>query len=405
MHSVRRCLSATLLLYAALMAVTSLLAGLPAPMGAASAAWLGAWGPPVSWVGVHGFRFDLADLAPQSGDSAFSYVLALCFLIVAFAGGFLWSALDRSDRTRASRAAGLDMALRAWLAAALFAYGFAKVFPSQFPPLDAGTLVTRVGDLSPSRLYWTAMGHAPSYAVFAGLLEAAAGILLLFRRTVTLGALLAAGLMANVAVVNYAYAVGVFFLSLQLLGAASLLILLDGRRLWAFAAGKAAPELSENSAPKAMRWGFGLVMALALCGSAFDGWRAWRTQAAHRAAPLAGAYELESLSVDGHDRPLLMTDASCWRRVWVADLAPVLFIYTMDGPAHGFRMKLDPVAGRMVLDGPSIKGPSTLHYSTPDADHLVLEGRLGAQDISARLKKVDTERMPLSSETFHWIPD
>ena len=233
----------------------------------------------------------------------------------------------------------------------------------------------------------------------------AAGLLLLFRRTTLLGALLAAGVMANVVVVNYAYAIGVFFASLQLLAAAAVLVTMDGSRLWAFARGQAVPILPTAPSSRRLRWSAGLIVALAALGSASNGWTAWRSQITRQAAPLAGVYEPESLTINGQDRPLLLTDGACWRRVWIADLAPVLYVYAMDGTAHGFRMKLDEAAGLMTLEDPSIQGPSELHFSVPDNGHLVLEGQLGAQRISARLRKLDTATLPLQSEPFHWVSD
>ncbi|MBS1766498.1 MAG: hypothetical protein JST05_03720 [Acidobacteria bacterium] len=403
MKTVRRCLSATLLIYASLMALTSLLGGLPAPLGAGSAAWVKLWQPVVGWVGVHGFHLEPEALASDFGDSDFFYLLSLCFLVAAAVGGTVWGMLDRAEGGQ--RASALNLALRAWLASALFGYGFVKVFPSQFPWPDAGTLTTRVGDLSPSGLYWAAMGHAPAYASFAGLLETGAGLLLLARRTSLAGALLAAGVLANVVMVNYCYAVGVFFLSLQLLAAALLLVALEAPRIWAFILGGEAPPCRTAPTPRPLRWAASVLLALVLGGSAVGGWRAWRAQAARRSAPLAGAYEPESFAMDGQDRPLLITDGACWKRVWIADLAPVLYTYAMDGTAHGFHMKLDEVAGLMTLEGPSIKGPSTLHFGVPDPGHLTLDGMLGEHRISIRLRKVDLEKLPLRSEPFRWIHD
>ncbi len=51
------------------------------------------------------------------------------------------------------------------------------------------------GDASPLGLLWTFMGYSTPYNVFTGLVEAGAGWPLLFRRTVTAGALLAAALV------------------------------------------------------------------------------------------------------------------------------------------------------------------------------------------------------------------
>ena len=59
------------------------------------------------------------------------------------------------------------------------------------------------------RLLWTLMGYSRPYAVFAGLGEVSAGLLLLSRRTSTIGALISFGVMLNVVMLNFCYDVPV----------------------------------------------------------------------------------------------------------------------------------------------------------------------------------------------------
>ena len=53
------------------------------------------------------------------------------------------------------------------------------------------------------------MGYSRPYAIFCGLVETVGGLLLFWQRTTTLGALIVAASMANVAMLNFSYDVPV----------------------------------------------------------------------------------------------------------------------------------------------------------------------------------------------------
>ena len=75
------------------------------------------------------------------------------------------------------------------------------------------------------------MGYSPAYNVFAGGAEALGGLLLLFRRTTTLGAVVAIGVLTNIVMLNFCYDVPVKLFSIHLTLMATALAGLDGRRL------------------------------------------------------------------------------------------------------------------------------------------------------------------------------
>lgn len=62
------------------------------------------------------------------------------------------------------------------------------------------------------------MGYSRTYTIFAGAGEVIGGVLLFFRRTTTLGALILCGVLANVVALNFSYGIPVkIFSSLLLL--------------------------------------------------------------------------------------------------------------------------------------------------------------------------------------------
>ena len=124
------------------------------------------------------------------------------------------------------------LAVRLALAASLFEYGMTKVIPTQFAAPSLTTLVTPAGDLTLSALLWTSIGAAPAYEIVTGCVELLAGVLLLVPRTTLLGALIAAGALTNVFVLNLTYDVGLKVVSFHLVLLAVVLLLPDLRRRW-----------------------------------------------------------------------------------------------------------------------------------------------------------------------------
>src|SRR6185436_5234324 len=101
------------------------------------------------------------------------------------------------------------MAAHYQLFAQMLSYGIAKVLKLQFAAIGPIGLLRTYGEDSPMRLLWAFMGHSRPYNWFIGLSEVVGGVLLLFRRTTTLGALLLIAVMTNVVMLNLCYDVPV----------------------------------------------------------------------------------------------------------------------------------------------------------------------------------------------------
>ena len=84
-----------------------------------------------------------------------------------------------------------------------------------FPTLT--TFLEPFGNFSPMGVLWSSIGAAPAYEIFAGLAELLGAVLLMFPRTVTLGALVCTVDMFQVFMLNMTYDVPVKQFSLHLL--------------------------------------------------------------------------------------------------------------------------------------------------------------------------------------------
>ena len=96
-------------------------------------------------------------------------------------------------------------------------YGASKVFMGQFGPPGFGRLLETYGDSSPMGLLWTFMGFSQGYTFFAGLAEMLGGVLMITRRTTLLGAMVSAGVLSNIVLLNFFYDVPVKQFSSHLL--------------------------------------------------------------------------------------------------------------------------------------------------------------------------------------------
>jgi hypothetical protein len=175
------------------------------------------------------------DLVPPngSGDTTYSYLLILFLFVIAVLGALVWSLFDRRQTDYSALRDLLRSCLRYTLAFAMMGYGLAKVTfeMNQFPENSAFQLDKTWGSSSPMNVLWAFMGASRPYTFFAGLGEILAAVLLIWRRTALLGALVALGVMTNVMVLNYCYDVPVKIYSTHLVMMSVMILLPDARRL------------------------------------------------------------------------------------------------------------------------------------------------------------------------------
>ncbi|UUC46077.1 hypothetical protein [Flavobacterium cerinum] len=167
-----------------------------------------------------------------------------------------------------------EVTLRLYLVFFMLIYGFSKVFPFQFPPLHYFRLAQPYGESSPMGLAWTFMQYSPYYTAFTGLAEVTGGLLLLNRKTVTLGAVILTGVTSNIVMMNFCYDIPVKLSSMHMLLAALILLYFDRTRLlYFFIQDKAVPKkgseiyLGDARSEKILHYiktGFKLVLSVGI---------------------------------------------------------------------------------------------------------------------------------------------
>ena len=281
--------------------------------------WGHAFTPPGIWVARH--VLGAAGPMPygnqgDNGDVAEEFGRLLLAVVIGVVAAICWTIADR--RRPRARWAGdwLRVLLRYSIALGLASYAIAKILPMQFPPIDPVTLEQRVGDLAPMSLLWNFMEYSRPYAFFAGLMEIAVVVLLCFRRTTTLGAMLCIVVMTNVALMNYAYGVPVKLYATMTVLSAVVLVLYDWRRVVAFlVSNRAVPpaqldSLPQDRIPASVRWPIKVVLLGSVILSSFVTMGSFvRTPRA--TSPIDGTWAVTSFATPA------ASDSLQWRRLIV----------------------------------------------------------------------------------------
>lgn len=376
------------------------------------------WLPLLQWIAGHVLHLDQKLTLEEAGvnNLAFGWVLFLCYMVLTAVVTVLWSALDRKRAHYERLYSWLRLLLRLILAPILIQYGAIKVIPAQMiSPLPVGVLGMRIGDLFPNHLLWWTVGASTPFETFIGAAELVGGVLLLIPRTVLLGALLSAGNMLTVFLLNMCYDVPVKLPSLHLLVMALILIAPDARRLAGVFLFNRRVEPVRIQPLFARKWLdraphvalllFGLWSMRGSFQRAADMYKQFHPPR----PPLYGFWSVEELAVDGKAVPMYAAPDR-WR--WVMILKPgSLTVQRMDGSWTGYKLDLDRKLKTLRLWKSKIKPgdvartvqgkpQAELSFQRPDPDLLLLEGELDGHPTRARLRKT-----ALASGGFHWIAE
>jgi hypothetical protein len=282
--------------------------------------WGNSWWQPVTgWMHANGLApYEVIHQDSGSSDTGHDFAKLLAVVALAATGTLAWSLVQRrSGHPVLGRWA--HALLRFTLASHLLGYGLAKFFGGQFGELGPSRLTMQVGDLAPMTMVGTFMQASKPYELFGGGGEVLAALLLIHRRTAAVGALLAIGVMANVAALNWLCGVPVKLYSAHLLlfGIAVLLPFAPG--LWALLVRARPAEPVDLRLVRGGRAGvvvavLGWVLAVLWLANTVSNHaqpREWAKN--HRPGPHQGVWQVERMLLDGAEVP--RTELSRWRNL------------------------------------------------------------------------------------------
>jgi hypothetical protein len=368
-----------------------------------------------------GFQSRAIARVSGSGDKAYHYVQVFCVIVTSSVLAAVWSFLDRRRPGYPGLFRHLRTLLRYQLAAAMIGYGAVKVVKTQFPTTFLYRLTEPLGGYSPMGRLWMFLGLSEPYSIFTWAVEMLGGLLLTTRRTALLGALISAGVMANVLMLNLCFDVPVKIYSAHLLFLCAVIIAPDSKRLADFfvfnrPVGTAPPESLFRS-PALDRLGVAL-RTLAFAGLAVSSLhQSYERRKSFDLAPrgpLHGIWDIEQFELDGQIVPQLLTDSRIWRRVVIESRGSAescqMNIQTTKAPGDSRRAEVDPARQtiRVVKRPDEVADPFHCTYVLAEPDRLMLEGTIRKHEgreakVRASLRRFDESSYPLLSRGFHWI--
>ncbi|ACT92859.1 hypothetical protein [Dyadobacter fermentans] len=170
------------------------------------------------------------------GSTLEGYATWIITLLASIAVGAIWTVIvkvvKREPKDYNLLYYWLRVVVRYRAGIGIIGFGYTKLMPTQMPYPSYGLLNTNFGDFTLQKIYWLSVGIVPWYQVFAGVVELTAGILLFFRGTTTLGAILLLGALGDIVYVNFAYDGGVHVYSSYFVLLAAFLLIKDIPKFW-----------------------------------------------------------------------------------------------------------------------------------------------------------------------------
>jgi hypothetical protein len=369
----------------------------------------------LGWLGAHVLHLNhpITRSLYGSGDTVYDYVQVAAFAAFAAVIAPFWAWKDAQRKLALLWPDWLLILLRYRLGITMIAYGFDKVIPLQFPAPTLIRLTERVGDMSPMGILWTFMGTSPFYGAFGGLAEVVGGLLVFFRPTKTLGALVLLGVMVNVLMLNLCFDVPVKLFASHLLLMSLILIAPDAWRLAQVLVlnqtveRRILPPPFRSRKLHLARYTLKPLLIAVLVATTINANLARSAQAlaAKPLVPFGGAYDVMHLSLgDRQDAALLPSER--WRRVWFDDTGK-MWVRHGDSSKMYFSARIDTTRQTITLIdkfGLEIRGQLAYHLPTPNT--LTFAGTVVGAAFEASMQVPEETRRDqflLFNRGFHWL--
>lgn len=356
-----------------------------------------------------------------SGDTSSQWAILFSTIFIAAIGAIIWSLIQRNKKEYNQLNYWLCLFTRYTLIITCFTYGIIKVFALQMPFPNYSQLATPLGDFLPMRLSWMFLGYSFPYQFFSGLMEIVAGTLLIFRRTATLGAMVAAGVFLNVAMLNLSYDIPVKIFSMQMTVLSLYLLANESNRLLSFFVYNRPAERSilytfplQKRSMRITRLILKSVFIIYFIGTML--YNALERQkgvvASMKNMPFkAGMYDVTKYAVGNDTVSLQKTDSLHWSNIIfdtnnsgsIATKDPAFrnrysrayFAYTVDTTKHTFNI--------FKRTGDSL-AIANMHYQFLDENTIAFNG-IRQKDSLFFILKRSSHTFQLAERQFHWISE
>ena len=327
-----------------------------------------------------------------------------CLLLLSFLVTLIWTVLDRKRHNYEKLDQWFMLYLRFFLAFVMLSYGMHKIFPLQGGFITASTLEKPIGMLDPANLQWTFLAYSKAYKIFGGLSEMIGGLLILWRRTATLGTMILMGVLSVVVMLNFCFDIIVKFPSVHYLFIALIILWRDRWRLSnLFILNR--PTAPEVYTPfmKSPKWSMLLSIFLTflvickLYQTINKNHSDWKRYSTYAQRPLYGMYTTEYFIREADTTLPLQSDSLRWKKITIdSRVSPLAFIHLSTDSVIRSQAHIDTIQKTIQFE--IKKDTIKMTYSLPDLTHLFLVGKWKTDSIKVMMKKYDLNNYPLYRE-------
>jgi hypothetical protein len=352
----------------------------------------------------------LSNSIHTSTDTTFNYLVVLFTIVFACLGSAIWFFADRKSSNYNKLHEILFVILRYYLGITWIAYATLKMIHLQFPELTPVTLMHTYGESLPRELAWNFMGYSTGFNYFVGISEYVIGILLFFRRTYTLGNLIAIGALINILAFNYYFDDNVKLLSTMLMVMSLFLLSKDIKPLTdvLFRGKVASIETSRfYSFDNKKRKLFNLLEYVLIIFVVYFDFHTFSTRAKQlgyigKKPPLYGVYDVKTCVINNDTLKPLITDNFRWNKL-VVSLPGKAAVIRMSNNMQYFVINIDTAKRIIQLAGKTDTGNKYLFTYDLKDSILSIRGKHLNDSLQMQLKQVNLDSLPLLKHKFHWV--
>jgi hypothetical protein len=355
-----------------------------------------------------------------SGDTSFAWAANYFMLVIAFTGAGIWSLADRKRKSYRQLNYLLCLFIRYSLALIAFGYGISKVFALQMSFPLISQMATPLGDFLPMRFSWLFIGYSGPYQIFSGIMEVLVAVLLLYRRTATMGVLIATAVFINVMMLNLSYDIPVKLYSMNLVLLCLYLLANEYRRIACFfVLNKPAPGCSVYDYPLAKKWMrisrivIKIAVVFLLVKSFYETLqysREFNATNIHKDFK-PGVYDVTRYVVNRDTLQPLISDTIRWKDMIIENngMGSINTSDTLFRKRYGrgyFNFDVDTL--QPVVHFRKLQQDTTnifsLHYRLPDSNTIQLWGKQRNDSVFIELKR-SARHYQLAEKQFHWLSE
>ncbi len=354
-----------------------------------------------------------------SGDTSYNWAENYFYLSIGAIGCIVWTLIDWKRKSYRQLNYLLCLVTRYNLALVAFSYGGYKILALQMSFPLISQLATPLGDFLPMRFSWLFIGYSTPYEVFSGVMEVLVGLLLIWRRTATLGVLVGTAVFINVMTLNLCYDIPVKLFSMNLVLMCLFLLANEYKRILCFfVLNKPATLCNIYTYPLTKKWMritrvvLKLGMLFIVGKSFYETWGYFRES--NRLAEVkpinSGVYNVEKFIVNNDTIPALISDTLRWQdiifekggmgsiktgdTIFRKRYGRQYFVFTADTVAHVIKFKKSPQDSSGLA----------MQYNMPEVNTIQLWGKKQNDSLYIELKK-SNRHFQLAEKQFHWLSE